>query len=401
LTSWPPPALLTADHILLFADLLAHFHLSLPPAPEQAGSSALRHADHFVAANFEHLRSRADAPPQPSELETLAEWTLDERARRGQQLLVRCREGHIRECHGDLHLGNVVLLDDKVRMFDGIEFNAELRWIDTINEVAFPVMDLEVQGHPDLAYRFLNRYLELTGDYAGICVLDYYRLYRAMVRAKVASLRRQQTSDQNERAACDRQLQRYIDYGLRLIQPKRPMLIIMHGLSGSGKSVLASDLAAQLPGIRIRADIERKRSHLTQSASEDVTPTNLYHPDQVRATYERLLSKARRILQFGHTVILDATFLRHEWREHAFQIAIECHAEFRIVCCQAPVELLQARIQARRKNACDPSDADLTVLERQIEESEPLTGDERSNAITVDTAIGEPARWVMCALANT
>ena len=391
---------LTSDHILLFADLLAHFHLSLPPAPEQSGDAALRHADHFVAANFAHLRNRVDADPQRSELESLAEWTLNERVRRGQQLLVRCREGHIRECHGDLHMGNVVLLDGKVRLFDGIEFNADLRWIDTINEVAFPLMDLEVQGHPDLAYRFLNRYLELNGDYAGICVLDYYRLYRAMVRAKVASLRRQQTSNQNERAACDRQLQRYIDYGLRLIQPKRPKLIIMHGFSGSGKSMLASDLAAQLPGIRLRSDIERKRSQLSQAASEDETPRNLYQPDKIRATYEWLLGKARLILECGHTVILDATFLRQEWRERAFHIAFECHAEFRIVDCQAPVELLQARIQTRQKDASDPSDADMSVLKRQMEETEPLTEEERSNAISVDTALVDPARRVLQALSN-
>ena len=392
---------LTTDHILLFAELLARFHLSLPPAPEQSGISALGHADHFVAANFEHLRSQVDAAPQRGELESLAEWTLIERARRGQQLLARSKEGHIRECHGDLHLGNVVLLGDRVRLFDGIEFNADLRWIDTLNEVAFPLMDLEVQGYPDLAYRFLNRYLELSGDYGGMCVLDYYRLYRAMVRAKVASLRREQTSDHNERAACGRQLQRYVDYGLRLIQPKQPKLIIMHGLSGSGKSVLASDLAAQLPGILIRSDIERKRYRPSKFAVEDEPPTNLYHPDQIRATYERLFTKARCILQCGHTVILDATFLRHEWREHALRIAIECHAEFRIVDCQAPVELLQDRIQARRKDARDPSDADMTVLERQMVESEPLTGDERSYAISVDTALEDPDRRVLRTLAIT
>ncbi len=392
---------LTTDHILLFAELLARFHLSLPPAPEQSGISALGHADHFVAANFEHLRSQVDAAPQRGELESLAKWTLIERARRGQQLLARSKEGHIRECHGDLHLGNVVLLGDRVRLFDGIEFNADLRWIDTLNEVAFPLMDLEVQGYPDLAYRFLNRYLELSGDYGGMCVLDYYRLYRAMVRAKVASLRREQTSDHNERAACGRQLQRYVDYGLRLIQPKQPKLIIMHGLSGSGKSVLASDLAAQLPGILIRSDIERKRSRPSKFAVEDEPPTNLYHPDQIRATYERLFTKARCILQCGHTVILDATFLRHEWREHALRIAIECHAEFRIVDCQAPVELLQDRIQARRKDARDPSDADMTVLERQMVESEPLTGDERSYAISVDTALEDPDRRVLRTLAIT
>lgn len=393
---------LTTDHILLFAELVARFHLSLPPAPEQSGISALGHADHFVAANFEHLRSQVDAATQRGELESLAKWTLIERARRGQQLLARSKEGHIRECHGDLHLGNVVLLgDNRVRLFDGIEFNADLRWIDTLNEVAFPLMDLEVQGYPDLAYRFLNRYLELSGDYGGMCVLDYYRLYRAMVRAKVASLRREQTSDHNERAACGRQLQRYVDYGLRLIQPKQTKLIIMHGLSGSGKSVLASDLAAQLPGILIRSDIERKRSRPSKFAVEDEPPTNLYHPDQIRATYERLFTKARCILQCGHTVILDATFLRHEWREHALLIAIECHAEFRIVDCQAPVELLKDRIQARRKDACDPSDADMTVLEWQMVESEPLTGDERSYAISVDTALDDPSRRVLRTLAIT
>jgi aminoglycoside phosphotransferase family enzyme/predicted kinase len=391
---------LTPDHINLFADLVARFHLSLPAAPQQAGIDAIKHSDHFVTANFEHLGNLIGNVQLRRRLDNLAEWTLGERTRRGKELIQRCKEGHIRECHGDLHLGNVVLIDDKVRLFDGIEFSPDLRWIDTMNEVAFPVMDLEVQGRPDLAYRFLNRYLELTGDHTGICILDFYRLYRAMVRAKVASLRRQQSRNHDERAGCEEQLKRYINYGLDLIQPKQPCLIIMHGLSGSGKSVLASELATQVPAISLRSDVERKRMQFSKSTTKDLSPSDLYHPAMIRATYEGLLDKAKPILESGHNVILDATYLQHEWREHAHQLALDCHAGFHIVDCQAPVEVLQARIQARQLLASDPSDADVTVLMRQIRESEPLREHERSYVIPVDTTLADPTSGILRSLSK-
>jgi aminoglycoside phosphotransferase family enzyme/predicted kinase len=389
---------LTPDHIDLLADLVARFHLSLPPAAQQAGNSAVNHSDHFVTANFEHLGNLVGNEHLRRSLDHLAEWTQGERVRREKELIQRCKRGHIRECHGDLHLGNVVLIDDKVRLFDGIEFSPDLRWIDTISEVAFPVMDLEVKGRPDLAYRFLNRYLELTGDHGGMCMLDYYRLYRAMVRAKVASLRRQQSQNHDERAACEEQLQRYINYGLELIQPKQPCLIIMHGLSGSGKSVLASELAKQLPAISLRSDVERKRLQFPKSTMKDVSPTDIYHPAMIRATYERLLARAKPILESGHNVILDATHLRQEWREQAHQLAKDCHAGFHIVDCQAPVEVLQARTQARQRLASDPSDADVAVLMRQIEESEPLREHERCKVITVDTTLADPTSGILRSL---
>src|SRR6185436_123438 len=159
----------------------------------------------------------------------------------------RCRDafegrrldGFVRECHGDLHLGNVVLLDRGPVPFDCIEFNDELRSIDVMSEIAFLVMDLMDRRRADLAWRFLNRYLETTGDYAGIRVLRFYIVYRALVRAKVHLMRAHQahvsTAERRRLAGCFRG---YLRLAGRATTEKSTGIVLAHGLSGSGKTTV-------------------------------------------------------------------------------------------------------------------------------------------------------------------
>ena len=128
-------------------------------------------------------------------LDALQRWSEAEHARLTPLMAARKRDGFIRECHGDLHLGNLAWVDDQLLVFDCLEFNPELRWIDIISEVAFCYMDLLQRGHPDWAWLFLNLWLEATGDHAGLALLRYYAVYRALVRAKVAVLRAGQTAE--------------------------------------------------------------------------------------------------------------------------------------------------------------------------------------------------------------
>ena len=139
----------------------------------------------------------------------------------------RLREGFVRECHGDLHLNNIARVDGELVVFDCLEFNAELRWIDTMSEIAFVAMDLDDRGRSDLARRFLNAYLERTGDYAGLGVYRFYYVYRALVRAKVAAMREDQLAAGRAHDALDTELHGYVDLAARAAAPARPAIAVM------------------------------------------------------------------------------------------------------------------------------------------------------------------------------
>ena len=206
----------------------------------------------------------------------------------------------MRECHGDLHLGNMVLIDGRVRIFDCIEFSPVLRWIDVINETAFLAMDLLQRRRPDLAFRFLNRYLEVTGDYSGVRLLRYYMVYRALVRAKVALMRAAQHDVERAaipalRAKCSA----HLALAEQLIDAARPALVILHGLSGSGKTSVSQIVLESVGAIRIRSDIERKRLHgfSASARSGSAVGEGIYTEAAGAATYSRLAELASRVLE--------------------------------------------------------------------------------------------------------
>lgn len=372
---------LLPKHLLDLAEQVSKFHARIQPEREDHGSSRLNRTKGFMEANFTTLLSYLNDEARLATIKTLHNWTQQQHALLRPLLLTRSRLGHIKECHGDLHLGNIVLLDGHARLFDGIEFNADLRWIDTMSDIAFTVMDLEGHGLTGLGYVFLNRYLELTGDYSGIELLKYYQLYRAMVRAKAAILELKPTMHQTKRTALLRRCDQYIHYGLQLIANIRPQLLIMHGLSGSGKSYLASQLATAIPAICIRSDIERKRLFAGHSES------SLYSRQSRDIIYQHLLEIGKCILKSGHNVILDATFLKETDRSAAKMIATASRSSFCILNCKAPSSLLKQRIRARQRQRTDSSDADETVLKLQMNKHEPLRTHERLQAVNVDMSL--------------
>lgn len=367
---------LLPEHILDLASLVAAFHLQSPGATGVLARTQLQRSTDFVEDNFVTISAHINHEAESETVEMLHAWTQRERKKLTELLHERSSQGFIRECHGDLHLGNIVLLSGRAHLFDGIEFNEDLRWIDTLSEIAFTLMDLEEHGLQHLGYLLLNRYLEITGDYSGLPLLDYYRLYRAMVRAKVAILQSTQEISAEKRRIQQGIRERYIRYGLRLVKRKTPDLIIMHGLSGSGKSFLASRLAGALPAIVIRSDIERKRLVAEQGITLSDT-CDLYNRATSGLTYQRLFELSRRILGSGHSVILDATFLRVDDRAKAKRLAEECNSGFLILECRAPIELLIRRMRLRQKEGTDPSDADAAVLQVQMNSQEPLSACER------------------------
>ncbi|QSA97191.1 bifunctional aminoglycoside phosphotransferase/ATP-binding protein [Methylococcus sp. EFPC2] len=372
---------LTEAHIDGLADALADFHLSAAQADENSGLGSPECIASAAAHNFPAVEAALTEPEAWTRLRAIRDWTVALGERLRPTLIQRKRDGHVRECHGDLHLGNLVAEGDRLVPFDCIEFSEELRWIDTLSELAFIVMDLEVRGLSELAWRLLNRYLAHTGDYTGLAVFDYYRVYRAMVRAKIACLTRQQ-AEEEQKAELERQCLHYLEYASRIIAKHRPMLIITHGLSGSGKSWLAHRLAAALPAVRIASDIERKR--LAGYPATASTDPGLYAQPQTEATYERLRTCAGSLLQAGHNVIVDATFLKAGYRDRFRDLARQAAIPFKILDLVAPEPLLRQRIESRRLSGGDPSEATLAVLEAQITGAEPLSATERLASVEVD-----------------
>jgi predicted kinase len=278
----------------------------------------------------------------------------------------------------------MTLINDKVILFDCIEFNPMLRWIDVISEVAFLFIDLLHFGYSRYAYRFLNRYLQHTGDYKGLALLPYYLVYRALVRAKVSLLRQRQLAGDSAVKQSGEDYIVYANLAEYFTKYRQTALIITHGYSGSGKSTLASQLAEQIGAFQIRSDIERKRlfgySPSAQTGSN--IDSGLYSQQASLQTYLHLKELAKIGLEAGFPVIIDATFLKQAQRDLFRQLATDCCVPFHIISFQATDLTLCRRIEQRQN---DVSEASIEVLYQQLQSAEPLSAKEQTNVITINT----------------
>jgi aminoglycoside phosphotransferase family enzyme/predicted kinase len=380
---------LRAEHIDALARCVARLHEVAAVADPAAGRAAMEAADRHVLENFAQLRALPPDLLQGENLEHSEQWARETQARVREPLAERARVGKVRECHGDLHLGNVVVLDGEPTPFDCIEFNAELRWIDVMNETAFLVMDLHSHERSDLAARFLNAYLEQGGDYEGLRVLLYYQVYRAMVRAKVGLMRAAQLprESQEARALAERS-RRYLALARSFLRPAPGFIVLAHGLSGSGKTTLTQPLLELTGAVRIRSDVERKRMHglgAGQSARAGAGQ-GIYSRDASEALHQRLRVMTRTIVESGHRVIVDATFLRHADRQRFARLAAQLGVAFAIVDFSAEPPVLRSRVMARSERGGDASDADLAVLDYQLRTAEPLQPGEREHTFVYDAS---------------
>ena len=396
---------LGSRHIDALARVIADFHLRLPAcaAADPYGSAGAIAAP--MLENFAQIRARLGPRQDAGRSAALGAIEAWSRARHAALVPVfeaRREGGFVRECHGDLHLGNVAWIDGAAVPFDGIEFNANLRWVDVMSEIAFLVMDLQARGRDDLAHRFLNAYLEATGDYTGLEVFDAYRIYRVMVRAKIAAIRAGQAgAGEDVRRAAQADLDAHLDLAQRLIAPRRPTLAVMYGPSGSGKTVVSQALLEAGGMVRLRSDVERKRlAGLAAAMRSGSGPDRgLYREEATRATYQELLRLARRVLAAGWPVVVDAACLRRWQRESFRALAAELHLSWLIVACGADPALLRERVAQRSLSGQDASEADLAVLERQLGSAEALADDEP--ALRLDTgneAAADSAARILAAL---
>ena len=377
-------------HWIELADTLADFQEKAASADgDDASTAGFGSPASVQAAALANLEALAACPLARDAVPALRDWTDRAFAAQAPLMEHRRRAGRVREGHGDLHLGNMVLLEDRITVFDCLEFNAELRWIDVVSELAFLVMDLAEHGRARDGAHLLDRWLDRTGDYTGLALWRWYVVYRALVRAKVSSLRLDQAGpDASAAPALAATVGEYVRMAQAAIDAPPGQLIITHGVSGSGKSHLSRRLCERLGWIQLRSDAERKRLFGLWGAAAvktSATHPGLYQPETTERLYGQILpSQAEAVIRAGYSVIVDATFLKARHRDTMAEVAARCGARFRILDCRASAPLAEERIRQRQQRGGDPSDADAAVLAGQWTAVEPLGPTERAVALTVD-----------------
>jgi aminoglycoside phosphotransferase family enzyme/predicted kinase len=367
-----------AEDLQETALLLATFHSQLPPQTEADPTLAAERASQPALDNFLHFEGDHISKESRRQIGMIEAWTLKQARSLKPAFKKRAVEGFIRECHGDLHLANLFEQDGRIYPYDCLEFNPDLRWIDQVSDVAFLIMDLMARGRTDLAFTFLNTWLEETGDYDGLTVLRFYLVYRCMVRLKVASI---QTDQLHEGARGEHHIKarQYLELARTLIEtPVHPRMVLMHGVSASGKTYTSSKLITSMPAIRVRSDLERKRLHgiSRHQHSGSGIKSGMYSGSATEQTYGTLARHCETGLRAGFNMIADATFLEREWRRRFLDLALMLGAKPSILECSAPLETLQARIRQRTTEGLDESEADLAVLEFQLAHLDPLDDEE-------------------------
>jgi hypothetical protein len=374
---------LPAEAVELLADTVADFHARIPSAGAESDHGSPGKVAGPLRDNFRQLAELSEAAPVRGELEALERWCEGRFELHTPLMRERRESGAVRECHGDLHLGNVAWHDGEVIVFDGIEFDPELRWIDTVNEIAFTVMDLDFLGASRLRHRFLDRYLERSGDYQGLKLLPLYAVYRALVRAKINGYQAVQGQDPRGGES----LREHVELAAAYTESRVPELAITCGLPGAGKSTRARMLVEQ-GFVRLRSDVERKRLFGLDpwARTDSGLFSGLYTPEATDGTYSRLLRLAEDVLQAGFSVVVDAAFPEAARRRPFRELARRLGCGFRILHIRADEATLRKRLRRRALKGGDPSEADEAVLDAQMSRAEPPDGEEAPFVETVDAS---------------
>lgn len=375
-----------------FGARLADWHAAAPVAEDpRYGDLPLVRSQ--VLENISTLRAHLQGA-QAERLQSLQEWTQAQLQRVAPLLAERRSAGRVRECHGDLHAGNVVRWQGRWVAFDCLEFDPQLRWIDVFSDVSFLFMDLMSRNRSDLAHAFISAYCERGGDYEGLQLLRFFSVYRALVRAKVdaVSITEEAAGSTAPHARhtleARARLQGRLDVAEQLMRSGSPALILMHGVTGSGKSWLSEQLISAFGAVRMRSDLERRR----------LLGPGAYSAEATAATYARLRSCAHSALMAGMRTVVDATFLQRVHRRSFRSLARECACPLLLLDCEAPETVLRSRVSQRAHTGSDPSEATAEVLAAQLAIREPFDAEERAFLIEIDTAAPEPLERALSAL---
>ena len=311
-------------------------------------------------------------------------------ADRGAFLKRRVDDHRIRDCHGDLHLEHIVVLDEEIVIFDCIEFNERFRYGDVAAEVAFLAMDLDFNGYFALADRFVEAYTGYSGDTGIPVLLRFYQCYYAYVRGKVVSFRLDDPAiDVQGREEARAMAGRYFDlaytYAARLQQPT---LILISGLMGTGKSVIAKEIAPRLGAMILQTDVLRKEllGIVPTERHYEAFGAGIYSPEMSRKTYEEAHRQALSHLRSGRSVIIDASYKKSAERKEAIRTAQEAGADVFVVECTCPEEVVKERLDTRMSAPGEASDGRWDIYLAQKDDFDPITEVAQDAHITVNTA---------------
>jgi aminoglycoside phosphotransferase family enzyme/predicted kinase len=344
------------------AAAIAHLHAGARIRTDHGGRAGMA----WVAdGNAREFLEHGAGVLAPALCARLAGETRTELCRHAARLDARCRAGLVRECHGDLHLRNICLVDGAPIIFDGIEFNDDISCIDVLYDVAFVLMDLWRRGLEAHANALFNEYIGATGDVDALCLLPLFLSCRAAVRAKTSLTAAAQSQDVNRRRELERAAVQYLELSGTFLRPSTARLIAIGGFSGSGKSTLARALAPGVgaaPGaLVVRSDLLRK-SMMGVPALNPLDDSG-YTPVVTRRVYRELTVRALAALKAGHTVIADAVFARPDDRTAIAEAAHAAGVPFLGLWLEAPPAILAQRVADR---PLDASDATVAVLDDQV-----------------------------------
>jgi uncharacterized protein len=377
---------LTECLIEQLGELIAEFHTKTPVAPLKSHFGLPQEIHTPTRQNFKQIAALLPNSMDIKQLQHLELWADRQYEHLHNLLQERKEQGFIRNCHGDLHLANIVLYKNKLVLFDRLEFNEALRWTDVIADLAFLVMDLAEKKQVNLANHLVNTYLYHTGDYQGLNLLPYYLAYRAIVRAKIAVFRLKQDGlSPEEKKEIRRDYHSFINLAVSYTATPKPCLIITHGFAGSGKTTIAKNIVKCCGAIQISSDVVRKRLFNLSLYSRSNSPVNegIYTAQATQKTYKKLSEITETVMKAGFTALVDASFLQHSQRAIFYTLAKRLKAPFYILHCQTHDFEIRQRIENRLKHPNNISEADLSILIEQKKNIEPLTNLEKTHTLII------------------
>lgn len=380
---------LTTKEMEELGKVVAQFHQNCPTNHDILKWGEIAQIRHSIDGNYQKTQKYIGCCQTQEQYEQTKQYT--DSFFETYEAVFQSRIDHhwIRECHGDLHLKNICLYQNQILLFDRIEFNEEFRFVDVMYDVAFVVMDLEGRGRADLGNRFLNTYIEQMGDWEGLQLLPFYLTRQAYVRAKVNSLILDDpaVSEEQKEIAKQEAIQ-YYKLAWQYTRRSSGGIVMMSGLSGSGKSTTARKLSKRLNAIHIRSDAVRK--HLAHVPLYEPGGEEIYTLEMTEKTYQRLLELGLLLAKQGFWVILDAKYDQQEQRGKVIETCNSYQLPLQIIECTAPMDILQERLQHRQG---DIADATADLLTSQRAKAQPFTDDEKNYLTTIDTTQNIDNQW--------